>query len=64
MIRSVDGVHGVSRLVLHDYGPEDINGVAKIEVSARLTVKELERITKEIERKVLEETGVELIVGI
>ena len=64
VIRSVDGVHGVLRLVLHDYGPEDINGAAKIEVSAKLTVKELEGITKEIEKKVLEETGVELIVGI
>lgn len=64
VIRSVEGVRGVPKLVLHDYGPEDVSGAAKIEVSRTLTVKELTKMTEEIERRVLAEVGVELIVGV
>ena len=63
-IRNVEGVLGVPKLVLHDYGPEDVSGAAKIEVSAELTIRELSEMTKKIERQVLEETGVKLIVGV
>jgi len=64
VIRSVEGVRGVPKLILHDYGPEDVSGAAKIEVSAKLSVKELTEITEEIERRVLDEVGVKLIVGV
>lgn len=64
VIRSVEGVRGVPKLVLHDYGPEDVSGAAKIEVSESLTMKELRKMTTEIEEKVLEEVDVKLMVGV
>ena len=64
VIRSVEGVKGVPKLVLHDYGPEDVSGAVKIEVSPKMTVKELTGITEEIERRALEELDVKLIVGV
>lgn len=64
VIRSVEGVRGVPKLVLHDYGPEDVSGAAKIEVSESLTVKELRKMTTEIEERVLEEVDVKLMVGV
>lgn len=63
-IRSVEGVKNVTKLVLHDYGPEDVTGAVKIEVSSKLTVRELKKMTEEIERRVLEELGVKLVVGV
>ena len=64
VIRSVEGVKAVPKLVLHDYGPEDVSGAVKIEVNPKMTVKELTEITEEIERRVLEELDVKLIVGV
>ena len=64
VIRSVEGVKAVPKLVLHDYGPEDVSGAVKIEVNPKMTVKELTEITEEIERRVLEEMDVKLIVGV
>lgn len=64
VIRGVEGVKGVPKLVLHDYGPEDVSGAVKIEVNPKMTVKELTEITEEIERRVLEEMDVKLIVGV
>lgn len=64
VIRGVEGVKGVPKLVLHDYGPEDVSGAVKIEVNPKMTVKELTEITEEIERRVLEELDVKLIVGV
>ena len=60
----IRGVKGVPKLVLHDYGPEDVSGAVKIEVNPKMTVKELTEITEEIERRVLEEMDVKLIVGV
>ncbi|MBR3595248.1 cation transporter [Candidatus Saccharibacteria bacterium] len=64
VIRGVEGVKGVPKLVLHDYGPEDVSGAVKIEVNPKMTVRELTEITEEIEKRVLEELDVKLIVGV
>ncbi len=64
VIRTVPGVEGVPKLVLHDYGPEEVSGAAKIEVSGKLTVRELKKMTEEIEGRVQEELGVKLVVGV
>lgn len=64
IIRSSDKVEGVPKLVLHDYGPEDISGVAKIEVNQGMTVRDLKKITDEIEEKIFTELGVRLIIGV
>ena len=52
-IRSVEGVRGVYDLILTDYGPERLTGSAHIEVDESLTAREIDRITREVQRKVL-----------
>ena len=63
-IRETEGVKRIKSLVLHDYGPEDVSGVVKIEVSRRMTMGELAKLSEEIERKIKEEFGVKLVVGV
>ena len=64
IIRDFPEVKGVPKMVLHDYGPEDVSGAAKIEVSAKMTAKELHELTEKIEKRILEELGVKLIIGV
>lgn len=63
-IRETEGVKRIKSLVLHDYGPEDVSGVVKIEVSRRMTMGELAKLSEEIEKKIKEEFGVKLVVGV
>lgn len=64
IIRTAEEIKGVPKLMLHDYGPEDVSGVAKIEIDEKTTVKELKKITDEIEKKVFDELGVRLVIGV
>ncbi len=63
-IQEVDEVKGVPKVVLHDYGPEDVVGAVKIDVDEKTTVKELKKISEEIEKKVDDELDVDVIVGV
>ena len=58
--RSVEGVRGVYDLTLTDYGPERLTGSAHIEVDESLTAREIDRITREVQRKVLRECHTDL----
>lgn len=64
MVKAVSGVKGVKSLILHDYGPEDVSGVVRIEVNKKMTTREFSKIAEEIETRAKDEFGVELVVGI
>lgn len=63
-INSYDQVFGAFDLILHKYGPEKIIGSVHIEVSDKLTAKDIHRLTRRISQDVLAEFGVILTVGI
>ncbi|MBR5388969.1 cation transporter [Candidatus Saccharibacteria bacterium] len=63
-IRNTEGIKGIKSLVLHDYGPEDVSGIARVKVNRRLSVNELTKISERLEREIKEEFGVDLIVGV
>ena len=52
-VTSVEGVLGAYDLTLTDFGPERLTGSVHIEVDERLTAREIDRITREVQRKVL-----------
>ncbi len=64
IIKASDKVEGVLKLVLYDYGPEDVSGAAQIEVKQTMSVDELKTLASEIEEKILNELGVKLIIGV
>ena len=63
-IRTHAEVKRIDRLVLHEYGPRKTVGAVKIEVKAGMEMKEFKKLSEEIQRELVEEFGVELIVGV
>ena len=62
---SVEGVQGAYDLVLTDYGPENYMGSIHVEVDEGLTAKEIDRMTRRIQRAVMAESHIVLhTVGI
>ena len=62
---SVPGVQGAYDLFLTDYGPERLQGSVHVEVDERLTARDIDTITRNIQTAVLRKTGVILhTVGI
>jgi hypothetical protein len=58
-------VHGAYDLILYNYGPEKEYGSVHIEVVDTMTAGEIDDLTRRLERKVFERTGVFLTaVGI
>ena len=57
---SVPGVRGAYDLILNDYGPQRLQGSVHVEVDERLTARDIDRLTRSIQIKVLEDTGVVL----
>ena len=58
-------VRGAYDLVLHNYGPDKNLGSVHLELPDTMTVKDVDSLTRRIERKVSEETGVFLVgVGV
>lgn len=60
----VEGVRGAYDLILHNYGPEFSIGSVHIEVEDSMTAAEIHRISKEIQRRIMDKYGVFLTVGI
>lgn len=64
MILKEEDVKRILEFKLHSYGPMKVIGAVRIEVSEKLSLKELKKITDRISEKAFDEFGVELIVGI
>lgn len=64
-VGSVEGVHGAYDLMLEDYGPDRLWGSVHVEVPDDMTAAEIDKVTREIQGKVLKENDVLLhTVGI
>ena len=57
-INSVPGVLGAYDLVLHDYGPDRLQGAVHIEVDEHADARAIDRITREIQSRVFAENRV------
>ena len=58
-------VRGAYDLVLHNYGPDTNLGSVHLELPDTMTVAEVDRLTRKLERKVVDATGVFLVgVGV
>ena len=60
-IKSFPEIDGVYCLVIHDYGKDRLLGSAHIEVPESLTALYLDTLERSVAKKVLDDTGVELI---
>lgn len=56
-------VRGAYDLVLHNYGPDTNLASVHLELPDTMTVKEVDTLTRRVERKIVEETGV-ILVGV
>ncbi|MBQ9021365.1 MAG: cation transporter [Eggerthellaceae bacterium] len=64
-ISEVDGVRGVYDLVLTDFGPEQFMGSVHVEVDETATANDIDAMTRQIQRKVMQEHGISMAaVGI
>ena len=63
-INNFEEVNGTYDLNLANYGPNTLIGSAHIEISDKMTAKEIHKLTKEIAYKVFEKFGIILTVGI
>ena len=57
-IAKIEGVQGAYDLVLHDYGPDKYIGSIHIEVADTLSVAEIDKISRKIEKTIMEEYGI------
>lgn len=62
-VKTIEGVHGVYDVVLHDYGPEQKMGALHVEVDDTLSAAELHRLTKHIQKLVRIEFGIFVTIG-
>ena len=62
-VQTFPQVRGVYDLVLNNYGPDTFNGSLHVEVPDTMTVKELDKLERQIGDKVFLETGV-IITGV
>ncbi|WP_458402842.1 cation diffusion facilitator family transporter [Methanobrevibacter sp.] len=63
-ICSVPGVYGAYDLILHNYGPEDIQGSVHVEIDDNLTAVDIQKLTRIITAKINQEFSITLTVGI
>ena len=57
-VQSVPGVLGAYDLILHDYGPQRLQGSVHVEVDEAITAREIDRISREVQARVMRETHV------
>ena len=57
-IMEVPGVYGVYDLIIHNYGPEDIQGSVHVKVDDTLTAVEVQKLTRIITTKVYNEFSI------
>lgn len=63
-VKSVPGVLGAYDLVLHDYGPSKAMGSVHVETADSTSARDIQRITKAIQREVYDRFNIILTVGI
>lgn len=63
-INKYEEVYGTYDLILNQYGPEKIIGATSIEVSDKLTAKQIHLLTRKISQEIFENYGVILTIGI
>lgn len=64
-VEQVPGVKGAYDLVLAEYGPDRLNGSVHVEVDEDMTAREVDELTRKIQKAVAEEHGILLhTVGI
>lgn len=63
-IESFEEVQGVYDLALHNYGPNKKIATAHIQVGDELHTREIHRLSRQIETRVFEKTGVILTIGV
>lgn len=64
-VASVEGVRGAYDLILNDYGPSRMMGSVHIEVDEGMSARRIDGITREVQKRVMEQCGVTLhTVGI
>lgn len=63
-IGEIPGISGAYDLILHSYGPESYFGSAHIELDEKMTVAELDALTRRIVPKVYADCGVLLTLGV
>lgn len=63
LIKTIPGVNGAFDLILHDYGPSFAIGSVHVEVDDTMTANELHKLTKIIQKTVMDEYSVMLTVG-
>ncbi|WP_407376100.1 cation diffusion facilitator family transporter [Methanobrevibacter sp.] len=63
-ICEVPGVYGAYDLTLHNYGPEDIQGSVHVEVDDNLTALEIQKLSRIIQTKIINEFSIILTVGV
>lgn len=65
LIKNEPEVRGAYDLIMYNYGPDNNQASVHIEVPDTMTVDELDKLTRRIEKRVLKETGVFLVgVGV
>lgn len=60
IMREEPSVRGAYDLILYNYGPDRIYASAHLELPDTMTVEEVDRLTRKLERRVYKETGVVL----
>lgn len=63
-ICEIPGVYGAYDLTLHNYGPEDIQGSVHIEVDDDLSAIEIQKLSRIVQTKILNEFSIILTVGV
>lgn len=63
-IAEIDGVNGAYDLILHNYGPDKAIGTVHVEIDGEMSAVDIHKLTKKIQRKILEEYHIFLTVGI
>lgn len=63
-IAAIDGVNGAYDLVLHNYGPDKALGTVHVEINGEMNAVDIHKLTREIQKKIMEEFHIFLTVGI
>jgi len=63
-IAEIDGVNGAYDLILHNYGPDKAIGTVHVEINGDMSAVDIHKLTKVIQKKILEEYRIFLTVGI
>ncbi|MCQ2284676.1 MAG: cation diffusion facilitator family transporter [Bacteroidales bacterium] len=63
-VREIPGVMGAYDLILHNYGPDNAIGSIHVEISDKLSAREIHKLSKTIQKVVYDKFSVFITVGI